>query len=102
MQLTIHLTENNARSQAQLDEYREQFSNDCWKVLQHLLTGNELTVRGAMIANLSGHLPRRIKDLTENGIHIQSVMAVPPWGGRPIAYYSMDSGEIARVKQLIQ
>jgi len=102
MQLTIHLTENNARSQAELDAFREQFIDSTWKVLTELLKGRVLTVRGAIIENLSGHLPRRIKDITSNGIRVNVAMAVPEWGGKKVAFYWMDAEEIIRLNKIVK
>ena len=74
-QLTIsfdvaHRKENNRESQNILDQRRDDFSGDCWEILQRLMRGEVLTVKDMMIADVTCHLPRRILDLKEQGVNV--------------------------------
>ncbi len=71
----IHERENNEESQAHLDDNRQHFSNQCRQVYEWLKTGKTLTCKEAMNLMDIYHLPRRICDLREGGINIQSKKA---------------------------
>jgi hypothetical protein len=67
----VHTRENNPDSSRSLDEHLEGFGDSCRLVYNALMSGQHLTVRGAMLSEISAHLPRRIKDLRDkNGILI--------------------------------
>lgn len=68
----VHLHENNSASQSTLELKREDFKKQCWEILKLLMNGERLTTRGAIISGLSGHLPRRIADLKEFKINIET------------------------------
>lgn len=65
---SVHKRENNPESQAVLDERREEFNEQCWKVLKRMLRGERLTVAGTaqLGENYISSLPRRAKDLVDN------------------------------------
>lgn len=67
----LHLRENNPLSEQQLNEHQDKFTEDCFEVLKKLLAGERLTVKQAIITNLSGDLRRRIKDLRDYGFPIK-------------------------------
>lgn len=79
----VHNHENNQESQAILNANREHLSAQCEKVLELLTSGKRLTVRDAMVFHGIGDLPRRIKDLRENGYKIESELI----NGRFKVYY---------------
>lgn len=98
----VHLRENNAASQANLDKNRPKFTGDCWNVLQALLQGERLTTRGAILIGLSGHLPRRIKDIEEGKIAgINVVISREKIDNNGTLAYYMTMPEIIRVKNAI-
>lgn len=63
----VHLVENNGESQKNLNAKREHFSNKCKEVFNWLMEGKEITVLWAANNGVSS-LPRRMKDLAENGV----------------------------------
>lgn len=77
-----HEIENNAESEANYITNLEHFNNQCRTVLEQLLTGRRLTVRGALIHMNIGHLPRRIKDLKDAGIMVMDEFPVDPVTGK--------------------
>ena len=93
----VHRFENNRESQAILESKREDLAEDCWEILKRLLKGQRLRVLEMAIQRVSGHLPRRICDLREQGIDIQMDMVVPEDGRRKIGEYWMKTEEINRV-----
>lgn len=84
---TSHRFENNPISQAHLDANREKFGHDCFKILQRLINREKLTVKGAMLEGLSGHLPRRIADLKEYGFDISTEPVLVNGRKSHIQYY---------------
>lgn len=68
----VHERENNKESQTILEANRQRLTKQCQMVLDLLKSGIRLTVRDAMINYGIGDLRRRIADLKENGIEIQS------------------------------
>ena len=62
-----HRRENNAESQKHLEENDDKFTGQCAKVFSLLLKGVVLSSYIAMTNYGIGHLPRRIKDLRDNG-----------------------------------
>jgi hypothetical protein len=72
--MNIHTRENNPESQANLDRNRPHFTNQCELLLEVLRKGEHLTGRSALLDYGVAALPRRIKDLKENGIPVQSRM----------------------------
>lgn len=93
-QLKVHHIENNADSQATLNEFKQRITNDCRKVLNLLLAKHELTVLKCAIGiyHEGNHirissLPRRVKDLTDNnGIKISKRKIE----GGVVVYYMTD------------
>lgn len=72
-QMAIDFTHNMENNQESDENYilnLDHFNNQCRMVLEQLLTGRRLTVRGALISMDIGHLPRRIADLREAGIPV--------------------------------
>jgi hypothetical protein len=69
---TVHKKENNPVSQQVLDDNKEHFSKQAQLVYELLGKGIKLTAREAMIQHGIGHLARRIADLREAGINIES------------------------------
>lgn len=59
----VHKRENNALSQAHLDEFRDKFTKDCYNVLCELVNGKRLTYKYAINTALSGDIRARIRDL---------------------------------------
>ncbi|RKS00453.1 helix-turn-helix domain-containing protein [Flavobacterium sp. 102] len=57
--------ENNSESQKHFDGNIEHFSNQCKKTYTALIKGERLTTTKALLEYGIGHLPRRIKDLTD-------------------------------------
>lgn len=67
----IHQRENNAESQAHLQENEFRFKKSCMKVLVRLCQGERLTVLSAINSGISS-LPRRVLDLREMGIPVKA------------------------------
>lgn len=67
---TVHEIENLPEQQEHLDNNREYFSKQCTKVFGLLMEGKRLTVLNAITEYGVASLPRRLKDLKENGVHI--------------------------------
>ena len=67
-----HTRENNPESESILNDNREHFSDQCKLVLELLKSGKALTVRTALLVYGIGSLPRRILDLKQKGVMIQS------------------------------
>jgi hypothetical protein len=65
--------ENNPESQAHFEANKDKFSKQCRIVYEALLRGERLTTKIAMKDYDIGHLPRRILDLKEKGVSIDSV-----------------------------
>lgn len=68
--------------------------SQCSRILAHLQGGNSIT--GLEALHLFGciHLPRRIKDLRENGHDISSQMVVLPNGKRVAEYRLIKCAEV--------
>ena len=73
----IHEKENNPESQSRLDKNKKHFSKQCLKVLELLLQGKRLTTINAPSYGILS-LPRRLKDLRENGIFVNERWITPP------------------------
>lgn len=67
-----HIHENNATSQAFVNEHRQHFNTQCQRVYTLLRQGHRLTVMSAMNDYGIMSLPRRCADLREKGILIKS------------------------------
>lgn len=67
--MKIHTHENNSESQQHLEANKKHFSQQCLKVLELLLQGKRLTTANAPSYKILS-LPRRLKDLRENGIFV--------------------------------
>ena len=75
----VHNRENNPNSQARLELKREDFNEQCWKVLVRMLKGERLTVADTapLGENHISSLPRRAKDLIDGkGIPVKRQWAV--------------------------
>lgn len=97
MQLTIdlHERENNAGSQAHLNEHREHFEGQCRKLYDLLMSGNRLTVYSALVEHGIASLPRRYLDLTQMGVEATAESMV----GTRIKEYFMTETQIKNNKQ---
>ena len=62
-----HRRENNIESQKHLEENDQKFVGQCAIVVSLLRKGVVLSSYSAMTQHRIGHLPRRIKDLRDNG-----------------------------------
>ena len=84
-----HQRENNPESEQHLQENQKKFSRQCLKVLQLLYQGKRLTT---IIAPSYGilSLPRRIKDLKDNGVHIDEKWLTDENGKRTIKEWFMN------------
>lgn len=105
-QLTIsfdvtHPKENNRESQKILDERRDEFSCDCWEILRCLLKGQKLNSVNALKDGLSGHLPRRICDLREQGILVRDEWVEQNGRKHHHKDYFIDFNEAERVKNAL-
>lgn len=78
-----HIHENNATSQAFINEHRQHFNTQCQRIYTLLRQGNRLTVMSAMNDYGIMSLPRRILDIEQKlNIKINRQMT-----GRVITYY---------------
>lgn len=66
----IHASENNRQSDMHYEDNLIHFSNQAKKVLNILMSGQELTSMKAMIEHNIVHLARRKKDLSDAGVMI--------------------------------
>lgn len=66
----VHERENNAESEINLESNRERFQGQCKKLYDYLMSGGRCN--GDQAKELFGirHLPRRKKDLTDQGFKI--------------------------------
>lgn len=71
LNFTTHIRENNSRSEAHLKAHKEHFSKQCTLLYNILKSGRKLTVFEAYSEGIAS-LPRRVKDLREGGIKIDS------------------------------
>jgi hypothetical protein len=103
LQLTfeIHRFENNPVSQRFLDDHREDYAFDAWKLLLRLLTGEKMTNREVISLNISNSPTRRWCDLEEFGINISKQEIQVPYSSRKVMQYWIEPSEIARVYQMI-
>lgn len=93
----VHKRENNPASEFHLEQFRKKFTHDCYEVLQLLVSGERLTVRGAVISGLSNSLPRRILDLKKFGVKISD-----QWQGkREYIEYYMTSEDKSMLAELL-
>lgn len=93
----LHSRENNPASELHLEQFRKKFTRDCYEVLQKLVAGERLTVRGAIIEGLSGHLPRRIADLKAFKIPIHAEFL----NGEKFKTYYMDEVDKSKLAELL-
>lgn len=96
-----HRHENNKESQRILDEKRDDLSGDCWEILKRLLNGQKLNSASALMDGLSGHLPRRICDLREQGIHVSDEWVEKNGKKHHHKDYFIDFNEVERVKDAL-
>lgn len=68
----VHQFENNIESQKHLDENKPRYSKQCRELLEVLKTGAKVTSTWARDNLQIEHLARRILDLKEAGIRIES------------------------------
>lgn len=67
----VHVRENNSSSEAHLNANRRKFTGDCAIVLSLLQKGNVITTKSIYMQWDVSSLPRRIKDLRDEGrVHI--------------------------------
>ena len=66
----VHEIENNTESQKNLDENKIHFSAQCLNLYNWLINGNNITNYKAITEHGIAALPRRIKDLKNNGVKI--------------------------------
>lgn len=64
----IHTDENNDESQRNLEENKARFSDQCVKIYKYLMSGKRMNGDDANDLFSIKHLPRRRKDLTDNGV----------------------------------
>lgn len=95
----LHGKENNALSQAFLDEHRIKFNNKCKQTFERLIAGERLTVLHAANTGISS-LPRRIKDLREFGVIISDEWIVVN-ESEVIRYYMTEADKAATLKNII-
>lgn len=67
----LHTRENNAESQANLQQQAGHLNKQCSQVFNILMTGERLTSWSAMVHYHIGHLARRIADLRDKGYPIK-------------------------------
>lgn len=93
----VHKRENNPASEFHLEQFRKKFTRDCYAVLQALVGGERLTVRGAVISGLSNSLPRRILDLRKFGVQISD-----QWRGKhEYIEYFMSAEDKSKLAELL-
>ncbi len=100
--MVLHKVENNKESQKHLEENEIRFTEQCLKVLKLLVQGHRLTVKSAMVDYNINSLPRRIKDLKENGIVISDFWTGGTHMGNKVKEYYLEPSEIQRVKREFQ
>lgn len=66
----IHAFENNKESFDHCNKNYDHFSKQCAYVFDWLMMGNTITVKEAIVKHNINSLPRRILDLSENGVKI--------------------------------
>lgn len=72
LDFTPHRQENNAESQRHLDANRWHFNKKCAEVYRRLMACERLTVLDCANQGIAS-LPRRIKDLKEQGVCVSDV-----------------------------
>ncbi len=94
----VHRWENNPRSQAILNERRDDFNEDCWEILRQVfLKGEVITNYELEKRNLTRSPTSRISDLGKYGITIEREMRKPAGSEIKIMHYWMSKEEVARV-----
>ena len=97
----VHLRENNAVSKAHLDEHRESFANDCYRVLCELVDGKRLTYKYAIDTGLSGDIRARIRDIRK----VYKIPVSDAWitteGGRKFKEYFMTEDDRTEAFRII-
>lgn len=68
----INVRQNTDDNQAHYDANKPRFNRQCAKVYDLLMSGRRLTVADALVSHGIGHLPRRIADLREKNIMVNS------------------------------
>lgn len=71
----LHRRENSAENETHLHKNKFHFTGQCAVVYSLLKKGIRLTAREAMITYNIGHLARRIADLKQAGVVIESEFA---------------------------
>lgn len=69
----VHAHENNTESQRHLNANRVKFSAQCQRVFDMLMDGKRLTVLEAHASYGISSLPRRVKDLKDNGVQLEDL-----------------------------
>ncbi len=78
---TLHRKENNPESQKHLEDNEQKFVGQCAVVYSLLMKGVVLSSYIAMTQYRIGHLPRRLKDLRDDGgLHIDAQFERTPDG----------------------
>ena len=93
----VHSYENNPKSQAILEEKRDDFNSDCWEILKLLLKGETLTNLMLIERKITMSPTRRFSDLKEYGIEISREMRIPYGTDKSVMHYWMTKEEINRV-----
>lgn len=98
----VHLRENNAESQQHLELKREDFNEQCWKVLNRMLNGERLCYLTAINSGI-GDIRRRSKDLIDGfGILVRREWAVIDGIRQDYKhYYIADEDREAVIKRII-
>ncbi len=91
---SVHTKENNAASQAVLDERREDFNAQCWACLKRMLKGERLSYLTAINTGI-GDIRRRAKDLIDHkGIPVKREWAVIDGKRQDYKEYYIDANDI--------
>ena len=101
LNLTIHQKESNPVSQAFLDEHREQFSHDTFKVLSELVNGRTLDYKTALNEGLTGDLRRRIKDIRDMNIPVSDNWVSTQNERKFKQYFMKESDKVEALRVLV-
>lgn len=93
----VHRIENNPKSQAILNEMRDDFNQDCWEIMKVLLKGETVTNLDLINRRLTMSPTRRISDLGEYGIIVSREMRTPIGTNTKVMHYWLTTEEINRV-----